>query len=332
MAKVNEKIAAARAHPNIAFIKYWGNRDSRLRLPENGSISMNLASIHTITRVVVDPELQNDRFTLNEENQTGPAFQRVHQFLDLIRSKISNPYFAEVTSSNNFPSSAGIASSASAFAALAVSAAAAYELDLNERDLSILARMGSGSASRSIPAGFVEWYASDSHTDSYAETIAPPEHWKLWDCIAIVEKSSKKASSTAGHSLAGTSILQPARTAGASSRLDICRSAIIERDFQKLADIMELDSNLMHAVMMTSNPPLIYWQPESIHIMKEVMSWRKNGLEAAYTLDAGPNVHVICTEENHGEVKDLLENFPGVLEVLSSPPGSGAALIPHSQD
>ena len=329
---MNQEIFTARAHPNIAFIKYWGNRNSAFRLPENGSISMNLESLHTTTSVAVDPNLREDRFTLNGEIRSGSSFERVHAFLDLIRNKASNPYFAEVKSSSNFPSSAGIASSASAFAALAVSAAAAYGLDLNEKELSILARMGSGSASRSIPTGYAEWYASDSHTGSFAETIAPPEHWKLWDCVALVEKSGKKVGSTAGHMLAGTSILQPARVASAPSRLDLCRSAIKNRDFQKLADIIELDSNLMHAVMMTSHPPIMYWQPESLLIMKHVTEYRKNGLEVAYTLDAGPNVHVICTNKSHLEAKRRLGEIPGVLEVLSSPPGGGAELIHSSQN
>lgn len=332
MGKANQIIASSRAHPNIAFIKYWGNRDPNLRLPENGSISMNLETLYTETRIIVNPDLHHDVFILNGKNMSGLTFERVHAFLDLIRNKASSPYFAEVTSINNFPSSAGIASSASAFAALAVAAASAYKLDLEERELSTLARMGSGSASRSVPAGFVEWYASNIHNESYAETIAPPEHWELWDCIALIEKSGKKVGSTQGHLLAGTSILQPARVAGAPSRLNLCRSAILQKDFQKLADIIELDSNLMHAVMMTSNPPLMYWKPESILIMNEVMEWRKNGLEAAYTLDAGPNVHVICTNKSRLEVQRRLKDIPCVLEVLPSPPGGGAVLLPLSQD
>ena len=321
------KTIAALSHPNIAFIKYWGNRDNTLRIPANGSISMNLASLETRTSVKASLEFQSDSLTLNGCEETGTALDRVQAFLDLLRDMIGKQYFARVSSENNFPQSAGIASSAAAFAALAAAGSQAFGLDLSEKELSMLARRGSGSASRSIPGGFVEWHTGKKDADSFAESIAPADHWKLWDCVAVVTDQPKKTGSTEGHLLAGTSPLQAARVQDAPRRLDICRNAILKKDFEALADIIELDSNLMHAVMMTSHPPLMYWSPKSLEIMQEVTKWRKKGIPAAYTLDAGPNVHVICTKEYATRVRVRLEKIPGVARVLSSGVGSGVQVL-----
>jgi len=318
--------AIALAHPNIAFIKYWGNRDHALRLPQNGSISMNLAGLQTHTRVSFSPEFTDDCFTLNNSIQSGASLKRVSEFLDLVRSMAGKQWRAEVESANNFPTGAGIASSAGAFAALAVAAASALELDLNEQQLSALARRGSGSACRSIPAGFVEWLPGSKDADSYAVSLAGSDHWQLVDCIAILKETHKLTGSTEGHVLADTSVLQPARIEGTKDRLDRCRQAVLNRDFDALAGVVELDSNLMHAVMMTSNPPLFYWEPASITIMKAIPEWRKAGIEACYTLDAGPNVHVICTTSSAGEVQKRLSDVPEVLNVLASTVGGGAHL------
>jgi len=319
--------ATALAHPNIAFIKYWGNRDQHLRLPANGSISMNLAGLTTTTEVSFSDELPGDMVELNGRLLAGPELQRVSDFLDCVRRMAGVFKPAQVRSENNFPTGAGIASSAAAFAALSLAASTALGLDLGELELSRLARRGSGSASRSIPTGFVEWHAGDDDQSSYAVSIAPPEHWDLVDLIAVVEAGHKSVGSTAGHALADTSPLQPARVADAPRRLEICRSAIHARDFDRLAAIIELDSNLMHAVMMTSNPPLMYWEPATLRIIKEVPAWRKSGLPACFTLDAGPNVHVLCPSSAADEVRRRLSELPGVQQILQAAPGGPARLI-----
>ncbi len=319
--------ATALAHPNIAFIKYWGNRDQHLRLPANGSISMNLAGLTTTTEVSFSDELPGDMVELNGRLLAGPELQRVSDFLDCVRRMAGVFKPARVRSENNFPTGAGIASSAAAFAALSLAASTALGLDLGELELSRLARRGSGSASRSIPTGFVEWHAGDDDQSSYAVSIAPPEHWDLVDLIAVVEAGHKSVGSTAGHALADTSPLQPARVADAPRRLEICRSAIHARDFDRLAAIIELDSNLMHAVMMTSNPPLMYWEPATLRIIKEVPAWRKSGLPACFTLDAGPNVHVLCPSSAADEVRRRLSELPGVQQILQAAPGGPARLV-----
>jgi len=319
--------ATAQANPNIAFIKYWGNRDERLRLPVNGSISMNLDGLYTRTTVSFQPSLALDELVINAEEMTGPGLKRVAAILDEVRAAAGLKIRAEVTSENNFPTGTGIASSAAAFAALAVAATKAAGLDWTEAQLSRLARHGSGSACRSIPAGFVEWEPGKGDEDSVACSIAGPEHWALADCVAIVSSGHKSVGSTEGHALASTSTLQGARVADAPRRLEMCRRAILGRDFDLLAAIIELDSNLMHGVMMTSNPALIYWQPATLSIMHAVREWRAGGVPVAYTIDAGPNVHVLCLQDHSQLVASKLQELPGVKDVLVAGVGGAARLV-----
>ncbi len=319
--------ATATAHPNIALIKYWGNRNHDLRIPVNGSFSMNLEGLSTKTEVLFREDLSADQLILNEEKMSGAGLARVSQILSEVRQKADISLYAEVVSENNFPTGAGIASSAAAFAALALAASKAAELDLDEPALSILARHGSGSACRSIPSGFVEWTNGETDEDSFSFSLAPPEHWDLADCVAVISSGHKNIGSTQGHRIAETSPLQNARVADAPRRIEICRKAILERDFETFASIVEEDSDLMHAVMMTSNPALFYWQPSTLHVMESVRDWRAEGIPVFYTIDAGPNVHVITLKEKMDEIKQKLENLEGVKNVLTATVGGAARLL-----
>jgi diphosphomevalonate decarboxylase len=320
--------ATAVSCPNIAFIKYWGNRDDPLRLPANGSISMNLAGLETRTTVEFDRQSAEDEFTLQGAVQNGPAARRVSDHLNLLRNRAGVAWKARVVSENNFPIGAGIASSASAFAALTLAAAAALGLKLAERELSILARRGSGSACRSVPEGFVEWYISNRDEESYAKSIAAPDHWAIRDLVAIVDAGPKQVGSAEGNILARTSPLQAARVADAPRRLGLCRRAILEKDFTALAEIVEEDTRLMHVVMMTSRPSLTYWEPETLELMRLISEWRAGGLPVAYTIDAGPNVHCLCPEEYAAEVERRLSEIPAVQKILAARPGPGAKVVP----
>jgi diphosphomevalonate decarboxylase len=319
--------ATALAHPNIAFIKYWGNRNHDLRLPVNTSLSMNLDGLFTKTEVVFRNDLLKDTLILNGKKSDESALTRVSHILDEVRKAANLPFFAYVKSENNFPIGAGIASSAAAFAALALAASKAAGLDLAEPALSRLARLESGSACRSVPGGFVEWREGDSDESSFAFSIAPPEHWRLADCVAVISSKHKSIGSTQGHRLAETSPLQKARVADAPRRVEICRQAILTRDFDRFAAIVEEDSDLMHAVMMTSHPALFYWQPSTLRVMQAVRAWRKDGLPVCYTIDAGANVHVITLEEKRNEVKARLEKLPGVQNVLTATAGGAARFL-----
>lgn len=319
--------ATAQARPNIAFIKYWGNRDNTLRIPANGSISMNLGGLYTRTTVSFQPSLPFDELIINGHEVTGKGLDRISYILDIIRGMANVNERAEVMSENNFPSGAGIASSASAFAALALAGSKAAGLQLSERELSRLARRGSGSAARSIPGGFVEWQAGTGDEDSFAFSIAAPDHWNLVDCVAIVSAAHKKTGSTEGHSVAPTSPLQAARVADAPRRLEICRRAVLERDFNAFASIVELDSDMMHAVMMTSTPSLHYWKTASLEVMNRVREWRMDGIPVCYTVDAGPNIHVLCLETEAHDIEKRLREIRGVDNVLVARPGGAAQIL-----
>ncbi len=332
--------ATAKAFPNIAFIKYWGNRENTLRLPMNGSISMNLDGLYTRTTVSFQNSLPFDELIINGHEIIGTGLNRVSYILDIVRGMVDIHEHAEIVSENNFPAGAGIASSASAFAALALAGSKAAGLDLSEPELSRLARRdlsepelsrlarrGSGSASRSVPGGFVEWQGGTTNEDSFAYSIALAEHWKLMDCIAIVSASHKKTGSTEGHAIAPTSPLQAARVADTPRRLDLCRNAILNKDFDTFASIVELDSDMMHSVMMTSTPALHYWKPTSLAVMNAVRQWRSEGLPACYTVDAGANVHVICLEAESQIVNKRLREINGVEDVLVARAGGPAKII-----
>lgn len=328
---MSENSVTAIASPNIAFIKYWGNRDPALRLPANASLSMTLSNLQTKTTVIFDDRLEADQIEIDGSPASAKAASRVTMHLDLIRTLSGVPAFASMRSQSNFPAGAGIASSASAFAALTAAASNAAGLELDKKQLSILARRGSGSAARSIFGGFVQLFSGEVNEDGYAEQLAPAEHWHLVDLIAVVTKEHKSTGSSAGHLLAPTSPIQAPRVQDAARRLETCKDAILQKDFRTLAQIVELDSNLMHSVMMTSEPPLLYLEPESISVMKQVTRWREAGLDVCYTIDAGPNVHCICSFEDSHEVERQLRSIDGILDIYRCSPGNGVTLTANNE-
>jgi diphosphomevalonate decarboxylase len=319
--------ATAVACANIAFIKYWGKRDAELNLPANSSLSMNLDRLTTVTTVEFSPDCADDVVILDRREERGESRRRIVTHLDRVRTMAGLSARARVISENSFPTGAGLASSSSGFAALSLAASKAAGLELSQRELSILARFGSGSACRSIPGGFTEWTAGASSEESFAKQIAPPDHWDLRDVIAIVSRAHKRVGSTEGHSLAATSYLHQARVTSVADRLPRARAALLEKDLATLGRLIEEDAVSMHAVMMTSRPPIYYWLPSSVRLIHEVQHWRAEGLEVYFTFDAGPNVHLICQAADQAEVERQLENMEEVLEVIVSGPGPGARVV-----
>ncbi len=315
-----------RAGSNIAFIKYWGVADPEINLPLNSSISMTLADAHTTTTVEWDETatLHEDMITLDQRPVTGPAAARIVRHLDRIRALAGIDARARVVSENNFPTAAGIASSASGFAALTVAGCMAAGVMLEPAALSALARLGSGSACRSVFGGFVLWDRGDDAITSIARQLFPSDHWDLYDVVAVVSRASKAVSSAGGHLLAQSSALNTCRVAQAEQALPAVRQAILDRDLAALGPILEQDALAMHAVMMTSTPALFYWQPGTLEVIHAVRTWRdQEGLQAYFTIDAGPNVHVLCAAENASDVQTRLAALPAVQDVLVSRPGPG---------
>ena len=280
--------ATANSCSNIAFIKYWGNRDAAYRIPLNDSISMNLSHATTLTTVEFDLDLNDDQVIVGGAEANEATRARVIKHLDRVRGLAKIETRARVQSQNNFPTGTGIASSASAFAALSLATSRAAGLELSERELSILARQGSGSASRSIPAGFVEWIAGHDSQSSFAFSLAAPEYWDLRDVIAIVSTEEKRIGSSEGHGAAQTSHFLSERLQALPSRFHRVRRAILTKDLSLLGPAIETDAVELHMMAMTSAPPIFYWTPGMVRVIQAAHRWRAEGLAVYFTLDADP--------------------------------------------
>jgi len=319
--------ATAIAPANIAFIKYWGKINEKLRLPANSSISMNLSEASSRTFVEFNSSFKKDTVFIGGKKVIGVEEERVIEHLDRVRKMAGMKLFAKVISENNFPKSAGIASSASGFAALSLAASTAAGLNLSEKDLSILARLGSGSACRSIPDGFVEWKFGQKSGDSFASSLYPSDYWDIYDLIVIVGGKSKKISSTEGHTFATSSPFYKTRILGMEKKVAEIKNALKNKDFTKFGTILEAEAINMHTVMMTSSPPLYYLLPESLKIIYSVMEWRETGLEAYFTIDAGPNIHIICRSKDIKALRSKLGKVPGIESTIVNRASRGASLI-----
>ena len=292
--------AEAQAQPNIALVKYWGKRDSRFNLPAVGSISITLNSLVTNTRIHFNDELQSDQVSL-DGNSSDEETLRISRFLDMFRELAGTEIFARVESSNNFPTAAGLASSASGFAALAVACNSALGLNLQPDKISELARRGSGSAARSIFGGFVEWHlgSQGDGSDSIAECLLDATTWPLEVVIAITSRERKSISSSRGMNLTmETSPYYRSWIADQKNDLDDARNAIHTHDFEKLADVSEFSCLKMHASAIAARPGIIYWNAASLASMQKIRQLRADGIAVFFTVDAGPQVKAVCLPEH----------------------------------
>ncbi|HJX27853.1 MAG TPA: diphosphomevalonate decarboxylase [Thermoanaerobaculia bacterium] len=323
------------APANIAFIKYWGAKDLAKAIPMNPSISMTLEQCVTQCTVEV---LDGDRDEVWISEPDGgfgtpePEFvQRCIAQLDRVRSWAGRRQERfRVATKNTFPSAAGLASSASGFAALTLAAANALgKGDASEEDLSALARgSGSGSAARSVLGGYVEWpgnagNGSGNDEDSHAVQLAPAIHWELRDVIAVVEIGPKIVSSREGHQRAHTSPYYKKRLELLPKRLEQVRRAIEETDLDLLGPLIEEEAVDLHLIAMSSTPPIFYWSPGTIAVLRAVRELRQEGLSAWATMDAGANVHVICDPESEDDVAERLEDLPAVGFLIRDGVGDG---------
>lgn len=322
--------ATALAHPNIALVKYWGKRDDALNLPASGSLSITLDGLHTRTSVRFDPALGEDDIVLNGRRDEVES-HKIGAFLDLLRARAGAFTRARIVSENDFPTGAGLASSASGFAALTVATNRALGLDLGARELSALARRGSGSAARSIFGGFVEMAAGTraDGEDAFATPLLDAEAWPLSGVIAITTRAAKSTSSRVGMDLSRrTSPFYRDWIATGAGDLDAARSAVRTRDFDKLAEISEASCLAMHAVMLSTRPGLIYWNGATVECMQRVRELReRDGVGVFFTIDAGPQVKAVCLPDVAPQVADALRGVAGVQAILVSGLGQGARVI-----
>lgn len=313
------------APSNIAFIKFFGKINEALRLPANNSISMCLSGALTTTTVEFSPLYKKDSIEILRDNFNEEEKRRIVEHLERIRKLAQITTFAKVVTKNSFPKSSGIASSASGFAALTLSAVKACRLNIPEKELTILTRLASGSSCRSIPDGFVEWKKSKTSENSYAYSLYSPTYWNICDVLVILEDKPKKVTTTDAHKLALTSPFYKERIMGMEEKIERLKQALKKKDFLSFGEIIETEALNMHAVMMTTNPPLFYWSEKTVKLILAIWEWRKKGLSVYFTIDAGPNVHLVCEEKNKKEVVSYLQSL-NMGKIIVNKPSIGARL------
>ena len=339
--KAPGEVTTAIGTSNIAFIKYWGKLDERINTPRNSSISMTLdETVSTKTSVVFSGKLKRDKLFINgkEEDLTGGSNEKskfIKEMLDYARSMGHTDRNALVVSENSFPSSSGLASSASGGATLVFALSEALDLGLSREQMSVMARRISGSACRSVYGGIVRWNKGRraDGSDSIAEQIVDEKYWpQLRDIIAIVDASVKKVPSSAGHALTvRTSQLYIERPLFAERGTQVVAEAVVARDFQRMAEAIMWDSNNMHATMLDSWPPIMYLTDASRDIIYGVheLNAKKGKYVAAYTFDAGANAHLITTDAYRNDVMKMLKSMPGVKSTIEAKAGSGPRLLDY---
>jgi len=314
--------ATARAQPNIALIKYWGKRDTVSNLPAVGSISVTLAELFTEMTVSLDDGLDHDRLVINEQDNQA-MLPRISACLDNVIG--TSRAHAHIDSVCNFPVAAGLASSASSFAATVVAASAASGGSASTADLASLAGRASGSAARSLYGGFAE--LRNTHSDVSVETILAGDDWPLKVVIAVTSGGPKPVSSGQAMEISRkTSPFYGRWLEGQPDDLGVARAAIRDQDFEKLALVSEHNCLKMHSVMWASRPPIVYWNASTLSCMQTVRELRSTGVGVFFTIDAGPQLKAVCLESDETIVRDALSATAGVVDILSSGLGEGARL------
>lgn len=328
----------ASAPSNIAFVKYWGKRDAELQWPANDSLSMTLSNCKTTTTARKSPQ-GFDSFSFKNLTITSDQHpdHKVFRHISRIKSKLNRNDHLSITSDNSFPSDCGIASSASGFCALTLSCAAAL-LDTDNWDdlaaygstraqLSHMARLGSGSACRSIYGGYVKWAAGDSASEQRVQQSWSHEHWALADIIVVLSSAPKAVSSSVAHQAAWASPLFQPRLAGIPSRMQIITNAIHNKDLESLGREIENEALEMHAICMTGAPVINYFSEKTSAFLSWLRAERTCGrLPAWATVDAGPNVHLICRQLDAEDViRFVKKNWPDV-QLIKDQVGSGPTI------
>ena len=313
----------SKAHANIALIKYWGKEKEELIIPKNNSLSLTLDALYTETEVeFIDDE--KDVFYLDDELQDEIHTFKISKFIDLFRKKSNNFNKVLVKSYNHVPTAAGLASSASGFSALAVALNELFQLKLDKIELSKYARRGSGSASRSIFGGFVEWEKGYDDETSYAKKI-DDANWDVAMIILVLNDSKKEIlSREAMKRTIETSPLYKGFTDSSIEDVKNIKEAIKNRDFKKIGEIAEHNAMKMHATMLSSNPPIMYFKPDSIRAIEKIKQLRKDGFDVYYTMDAGPNVKILCRESQIESIVDELKKDFDSNQIIISKVGNDA--------
>ena len=312
------------AHPNIALIKYWGKRDTERNLPAVGSISITLSDLFTEMQVEFDEQLQTDVLSVNG-TADDTMLPRISACIDRVAG--TSRARARVSSRCNFPIAAGLASSASAFAAATVAAAAGTDLAVGE--LASLAGQASGSAARSLYGGFVELANSDSGIQ--VRSLLAGEQWPLEVVIAITEAGPKPLGSTEAMEISRrTSPFYSSWVDQQEQDLAAARDAIARQDFGQLAAVAEHNCLKMHSIMWASRPPVVYWNAATMRCLETIRKLQDDGHAVFFTIDAGPQVKAVCLPAATAAVQAALSDTNGVGQVMKTGIGGAARLVDAS--
>ncbi len=320
----------ARAHTNIALIKYWGKADEAYIIPMNNSLSVTLDRFYTETKVTFDESYTKDTLILNGEVVEENEAIKISKFMDIVREIGGTSAHAYIESDNYVPTAAGLASSASAYAALAAACDKALNLGLTGKALSRLARRGSGSASRSIYGGFVEWEKGHDDETSYSFPVEA-DNWEndLAMIFVVINNKSKKVSSRAGMShTRDTSRFYQYWLDHVDEDISAVKHAINQKDFKQLGEVIEANGLRMHATNLGAQPPFTYMVDDSYLVMDIVHQCREAGYPCYFTMDAGPNVKILVEKKNQQAVIDALhKSFDEAQIIASDIIGTGVEII-----
>lgn len=321
--------ATARANSNIALVKYWGKKDDGLRLPVNSSLAIGLDKIYTTTTVEFDSRLKSDNVEIDGDSFSNKETLRVTRHLDLVRKLANIDFRAKVITRNNFPKGAGAASSASGFAALTLAAVDASGLKLSEKELSIIARQGSGSASRSIPGGLSIWHTADASEESFVESVDYPREWDLRVLLVFVgDMKQKKIGSTEAMELSKkTSPYFSLAVKKAESNLERMLKSLSENDWTAFGQVIEDECYRLHTLCMTTQPNILYWQAGTIEVFQKLYELRERDLIGYFTVDAGPHAHIVCKSNNADAIEKEIKSIPEVSDVVNCSIGGPSELI-----
>lgn len=318
----------AQAHTNIALVKYWGKKNSELIIPYTDSLSLTLDEFYTTTSVQFSDTLTQDVFMIDKKQVVGPGYEKLQNFMALVRTKAKINSFAEVLSTNHVPISAGLASSASAYAALAGAASKAAGLPTDSISLSRLARRGSGSATRSIYGGLAKWQKGYDDVTSYAVPIQENVDFGLEMMAIMIETKPKKISSRAGmQTVVETSPYYSSWTEVVSHDMVAMQQAIVKKDINLIGKIAQTNAMRMHALTLSAQPNFMYFTAETLDAMNLIDDLRSQGLNCYYTLDAGPNVKVIYDQKDRSQLYHHLANQFGSDNIVVAHPGPGIKFL-----
>ncbi len=300
---------------DVALVKYWGKKDEVLRLPENGSVSVKLDGLDTVTTVEFDDDLMRDQIMI-DGGSDEKELVRVVRHLDRIRKMAGKEVFARVVSENTFPKGTGLSSSGSGFAALTIAATEAIGLKLSQKEMSILARQGSGTACRCVCGGWVEWKDGETSKASFSEMVFDVDYWDVRDVVVVVDEGKKRVSSTEGHKKAQSGLFFEARQKNINGKIKKIKQYIADKDFEKFGELVEAEALEFHAILLTSQPYYLAWYSGTIEVMHAVRELREEGVLAYFTINTGFNVHVLTLPEYESVVVERMEGLDLVKKVL----------------